>query len=252
VLGTRITFPEGIILNIEGYYKYIFDRMYVPISFGLEEIEIRPQSDGEGHVWGIDLMLQKLQSRYWDGWITYSFSWARYRDPSSGGANMGISGGTRGNDWYFPSFHRFHNLNLIVNYKPTPKFNFYTRFGFASGTQILRRVTDRPETYPVLMYDDSGEPHLVQRYDWPSVRDENNRTTPSLSLDIKFSYFGKNYTGKLRYELYIAVENLLSLVYMPQGNQDFNRYTGEIITDSNSATYGIPIPIPSFGFKLSY
>jgi len=252
VLGTRITFPEGIILNIEGYYKYIFNRMYVPISFGLEEFDINPQFDGEGHVWGIDLMLQKLQSRFWDGWLTYSFSWARYRDPSSGSANMGISGGTRGDDWYYPGFHRFHNLNLVVNYRPSSKFNFYTRFGVASGTQLSRRVADRPTTYPVLMYNDSGEPQLVQRYEWPSVRDENNRTTPSLSLDIKFSYFWKNPTGKLRYELYAAVENLLSLVYMPQGNQGFNSYTGEVNTDSSSASYGMPIPIPSFGIKLSY
>jgi hypothetical protein len=253
VLGTRITFPEGIILNIEGYYKYIFDRLYVPIRFGLEEFEIRPQSDGEGHVWGIDLMLQKLQSRYWDGWLTYSFSWARYRDPSSNNANMGISGGTRGNDWYYPNFHRFHNLNLVVNYRPSQKFNFYTRFGLASGTQLSRRLTYRPETYPVLMYDDDPENfQLVQKYDWPSRRDEENRTGPSLSLDIKFSYFGMNRTGRLRYELYAAVENLLSLVYMPQGNPGYNTYTGEISADSSSASYGMPIPIPSFGFKLSY
>jgi len=252
VLGTKITFPEGMIFNLEGYFKYIFNRMYVPITYSIENLDIRPQFNGEGLVWGIDMMLQKLQSRYWDGWLSYSFSWAKYRDPSSDNANMGISGGTRGNDWYFPSFHRFHNLNLIVNIKPSPQFNIYTRFGLASGTQLARRTTDRPTTYPVLMYDDSGVLKFVQKYEWPSVRDENNRTTPSLSLDIKFSLFGKNQTGKTRYEMYFAVENLLSLVYMSQGNPDFNSYTGEINTDRNSASYGIPIPIPSFGFKVSY
>jgi hypothetical protein len=255
VLGARITFPEGMIFNIEGYYKYIFDRMYIPVRINPEDITIRPQFDGEGRVWGIDMMLQKLQSRYWDGWLSYSYSWAKYRDPSGGNANMGISGGTRGNDWYFPGFHRFHNLNLVVNIKPAPQFNLYTRFGLASGTQISRRITDRPTTYPVLMYDDSvdsGEPKFIQRYDWPSVRDENNRVTPTLSLDIKISFFEKNPTGKTRSELYFAVENLLSLVYIEQGNVSYNSYTGQIITDSNSATYGFPIPIPSFGFKLSY
>jgi hypothetical protein len=252
VLGTKITFPEGMILNIEGYFKYIFNRMYIPITYGIDSLDIKPQFNGEGIVWGIDMMLQKLQSRYWDGWLSYSFNWAKYRDPSSDNANMGISGGTRGNDWYFPGFHRFHNLNLVVNVKPAPQFNFYTRFGFASGTQLSRRTTDRPTTYPVLMYNDLNELKFVQKYEWPSVRDENNRTSPSLSMDIKFSLFGKNQTGKTRYELYFAVENLLSLVYMSQGNPGFNSYTGEINTDSNSASYGIPIPIPSFGFKVSY
>jgi hypothetical protein len=71
-------------------------------------------------------------------------------------------------------------------------------------------------------------------------------------MDIKFSYFGKNYSGKVRYELYFAVENVLALVYSAQGNTRFNSYTGEIDTGSDSANYGIPIPIPSFGFKLSY
>jgi len=252
VLGTRITFSEGITFNIEGYYKYIFDRMYVPISFGLDDLDIRPQFNGEGNIWGIDLMLQKTQSRYLDGWLSYSYSWAKYRDPSSGNANMSISGSTQGSDWYFPGFHRFHNLNLVVNVKPAPQFNIYTRFGFASGTQLSRRVTEGPTTYPVIMYDDSSGPKVVQRYYWPSVADENNRTTPTLSLDLKFSYFGKNPTGKVRYELYFAVENALALVYMPQGNTRFNSYTGKVDTGSESASYGLPIPIPSFGFKLSY
>ena len=252
VLGTKITLPEGMALNIEGYYKYVFNRMYIPITRNLDDIDVRPQFDGEGKILGIDMMLQKLQSRYWDGWISYSYSWARYRDPSSGGANMGISGGTRGNDWYFPNFHRFHNLNLVVNIKPAPQFNLYTRFGFASGTQISRRVAEGPTTYPVIIYDSSGQLNIVQRYYWPSVSDENNRSSPTLSMDMKFSYFGKSPTGKVRYEFYFAVENLLSLVYVPQGNTRFNSYTGEVDTGSDSANYGIPVPIPSFGIKFSY
>jgi hypothetical protein len=242
VIGTRLTLPEGIILNIEGYYKYIFDRFYLPITVGIDNVNPQPQFNGEGNAWGIDLMLQKMQSRYVDGWISYSYSWAKYRDPGS----------YRGDEWYFPGFHRFHNLNLIVNIKPAPPFNLYTRFGFASGAQIARRVTSGPTTYPALMFDNSGNLNFVQRYEWPSERDENNRTTPTLSMDIKFSYFGKNSTGKIRYELYFAIENLLSLVYVEQGNTRFNTYTGEVETGSDAANYGIPIPVPSFGFKISY
>ena len=140
--------------------------MYIPIYFGLDsEPDVRPQYDGVGNIWGIDLMLQKLQSRFWDGWLAYSFSWARYRDPSSGRANMGISGGTQGDDWYFPGFHRFHNLNLVFNIRPAPQFNIYTRFGFASGTQIVRRIGSSPESYPVLMYDPDNplDTNLVER-----------------------------------------------------------------------------------------
>jgi len=252
VLGTRITFSEGLILNVEGYYKYVYDRMYIPITRNLNDLDIRPQFNGEGNIWGVDLMLQKLQSRYVDGWISYSYSWARYRDPSNDNANMSISGGAQGNDWYFPSFHRFHNLNLIANIKPAPQFNLYARFGFASGTQTAKRVASGPTTYPSLVFDGSGNLNIVQRYEWLSERDENNRTSPTLSLDTKFSIFGKNPAGKIRYEIYFAVENMLSLVYVEQGNTRFNQYTGEVETGSDAASYGIPIPIPSFGLKLSY
>jgi len=230
----------------------VFDRTYIPVGLGIDELDINPQFDGEGRVWGIDLMLQKLQSRYWDGWLSYSFSWAQYRDPGGIQSGMGISGGTRGDDWYFPQYHRFHNLNLVLNIKPIPSINIYTRFGFASGALLRRRLGDHPESYPVLIYNSDNPVKIIEKFYWPSVVDENNRTTPSLPLDIKFSIFGGKKNGKTRYEVYVAVENVLALLYTAQGNTRFNQYTGEVDTGSDSASYEIPFPIPSFGFKISY
>ena len=254
VLGTKLEFPQGLSLNIEGYYKHIYDRMYVPIGFTLDSLDVQPYFDGEGRVWGIDAMLQKLQSRYWDGWLSYSFSWAEYRDPKGGYSDMGISGGTDGTNWYFPWYHRYHNLNFVVNVKPTPRINIYTRFGLASGRQISRRIGDGPVSYPVYVYNIDNPPDspIIEKYYWLSKRDEKNRSTPSLPMDIKLSIFGKNANGKARYEVYVAVENVLALLYSAQGNTSFNQYTGKVETGSTSATYEIPIPIPSFGFKYSY
>ena len=254
VLGARIEFKDGVIFNIEGYYKYIFDRTYIPISADLEGTKILPQFNGEGKVWGIDVFLQKFQSRWWDGWLSYSYSWAKYRDPDAGNADMGYSGGNRGNDWYFQSYHRFHNLNLVINIKPSSRINIYTRFGLASGVQFSRRTTDAPYSYPAYLYnpDDHDGGKFIEVYYWPSKRDENNRTTPSLPMDVKLSFFGGNKNGKTRYEIYAAVENVLALLYTAEGNTSFNRYTGQVDTGSNSASYEIPIPIPSFGFKISY
>jgi hypothetical protein len=254
VVGAKLTFSESINFNIEGYYKYIFDRTYIPIQYGIDEIDIRPQFNGEGRVWGIDVMLQRLQSRFWDGWLSYSFSWAKYHDPDSGNSDRGISGGTQGNDWYFPSYHRFHNLNLIINIKPAPRFTIYTHLGLASGTQLSKRIGGRPISYPVYVYSDnpSRNGYFTERYYWPSERDENNRTAPSLPLDFKFSIFGRNNNGKAGFEMYFAMENVLSLLYTPQGNTSFNPNTGETNNGSNSASYEMPVPIPSFGFKYSY
>jgi hypothetical protein len=255
VAGTRLELGNGFIVNIEGYYKYIYDRTYVPINFNnLEEFVVEPQFNGIGRVWGIDLLLQKLQSRYFDGWLSYSFNFARYLDPDGGLSNLGLSGGNMGDDWYFPTYHRFHNLNLVLNIRPRPNINIYTRLGIASGLQLPRRIGDRPMSYPVYVYEGFGssENKFIEKYFWPSVNDENNRSTPSLPMDIKFSLFGKNSTGKVRFEVYVALENVLALLYTAKGNTTFNEYTGEVNTGSDSASYEIPIPIPSFSFKISY
>jgi hypothetical protein len=249
VFGAMLEFPESLIFNIEFYYKYIFDRMYIPVATGIDSLDVQPRFDGEGRVWGIDLMLQKKQSRFWDGWLSYSFNWANYRDPSGRQSGLGFSGGNRGDDWYFPSYHRYHNLNLVLNIKPTPRINIYTRFGLASGVQLSRRIGDGPISYPVYVYETGA---FIEKYYWPSEPDESNRTTPSLPMDLKFSIFGTSKTGKARYEVYFAVENVLALLYGAEGNTSFNQYTGEINTGSNAARYDIPIPIPSFGFKISY
>jgi hypothetical protein len=251
VLGVRLEFPESIILNIEGYYKKVFDRMYIPVSPTDESVNVDPKFDGEGNIWGIDVMLQKMQSRYLDGWLSYSYNWAKYRDPGGGMGGMGISGGNRGDDWYFPSYHRFHTINLIMNVKPTPKINLYTRLGFATGVLLAKRVGDGPESSPVLVFN-GLDSYIIEKFRWASYIDESNRTTPSLIMDLKFSLFGGNKTGKTRYELYFAIENVLGLLYTAEGNTSFNQYTGEIDTGSFSASYDLPIPIPSFGFKISY
>jgi hypothetical protein len=254
VLGIRLELPQSLIINIEGYYKYIFDRMYIPVNLSTGEPEVIPRFDGEGNVWGIDIMLQKIQGRFWDGWLSYSWNWAQYRDPEGSLSGMGISGGNRGDDWYFPYYHRFHNLNLIFNYRPIQSMNIYLRFGIISGIPLTKRIGDKPISRSVLIYnrDQPNESYFIEKFYWPSELDTSNRTTPSLPMDIKFSIFGSNKNGKSRYEVYVAVENVLALLYSAQGNTSFNQYTGEIDTGSDAASYEIPIPIPSFGFKISY
>jgi hypothetical protein len=74
--GLAAEFSGGIRVDLEGYYKYVFDRAYVYTSSGRNF-----RFDGQGRIWGIDLMLKKTEGPYLDGWITYSFSHARYREP---------------------------------------------------------------------------------------------------------------------------------------------------------------------------
>ncbi|MDR2052891.1 MAG: hypothetical protein LBP80_05710, partial [Treponema sp.] len=77
-------------------------------------------------------------------------------------------------------------------------------------------------------------------------------TTWSLPLDLKVSFFMFDRKGRVRTEIYLGAENILSLFYNAEANATFNQYTGRVDTGANSATYELPIPMISFGFKWSY
>jgi hypothetical protein len=250
--GIRAEFSRGLSLGIEGYYKYVFDRTYV--FTGIDASRRYFNFDGEGRIWGFDLLFKKSLGRYLDGWISYSFNHALYREPGvPGDTNEFYSvAGAVSNEWYYPSFHRFHVLNLILNVRPRERFAITTRFGLASGVPLSTVVTGK-RPYSVEVLDEGGgRVSYIQKWKRITARDRGSRVSLSIPLDIKFSIFNHKPDGKAHQEFYVAVENVLSLVHTPKGNTTFNPYTGEDNRGSMSASYDIPIPVPSFGFKWSY
>jgi hypothetical protein len=233
----------GYSVNLEGYYKYIFDRAYSALESdsGARSLTIDRHFDGQARVWGIDLMLQKAAGRYWDGWLSYSFNHARYRNPSSGSNS----------DWFYPSFHRFHNLNLVLNIKPSPRFHIAARLGFASGAP--KSIPGAVTSYPVIVLDEMGNPvSIIQKYKRPNYYSDTERDGFALTLDLKFSFFRHNMNGRSRMEFYLAIENVLAMLKTRRTNTSFNAYTGTEVEGSETASYQMPIPMPSIGFKWSY
>jgi hypothetical protein len=250
--GLKAEFPGGLSAGIEAYYKYVFDRTYVFMDINSPQRYFH--FNGEGQIWGFDILLKKAQGRYLDGWISYSFNSARYREPDVPDNSNQFYNVTNSvsKDWYYPSFHRFHVLNLILNIKPRERFAVTTRFGLASGVPLSTVVTGK-QPYSVDVLDEQGNSiNVIQKWKRITARDADNRVSVSIPLDIKFSIFSFKPNGKARQEFYVAIENVLSLVHTPKGNTTFNPYTGEDNTGSMNAAYDIPIPIPSFGFKWSY
>ncbi|MDR1908445.1 MAG: hypothetical protein LBQ35_00820 [Spirochaetaceae bacterium] len=273
VIGTKIDFTEGISFNLEAYFKYVFDRAYLSAGMETQNPEARFSFDAEGRIWGFDFQLQKFTSRYWDGWISYSFNHARYREPSQGQVNAGGSNTVLPGQWYYPSFHRFHNFNLVLNIKPSRRFAIAARFGFASGRPKSRAGEIYPYPVALLRWDETTNRYVEQRWDenagaWvdapsgggtiiqkfrrDSAYHDDERTTWSLPLDLKFSFFILNRKGRVTTEVYLGAENLLSLIYRAEANTRFNEYTGRIDTGGNSASYELPVPMVSFGFTWSY
>ncbi|QQO07725.1 TonB-dependent receptor plug domain-containing protein [Breznakiella homolactica] len=254
VIGLKADFSGGWSFNIEGYYKYVFDRAY---QYGYTtngiDTDMVYRFDGDGIVWGFDAMLQKFESRYFDGWISYTFTWAKYHENERPSGSLSASGETELEDsgWYYPSYHRFHNINLVLNIKPTRNFNIYTRLGLASGSPLNK--VGKVYSYQVQLVDKDGSPGtVITKYRRDSEYADDNRTSWSIPLDVKLSWYRFNPKTKVQTEIYLAAENLLSLVYRPQGNTTFNSYTGTEDTGSQSASYGLPIPMVSFGFRWSY
>ncbi|GHV79875.1 hypothetical protein AGMMS49944_16660 [Spirochaetia bacterium] len=262
VIGTKIDVTGGWSFTIEGYYKYVFNRAHILADLSGNSVDVGWGFDGEGHIGGFDLQLQKLTSRYIDGWISYSFTYARYREPSS--SEFGFGGiGENGNEWYYPSFHRFHNFNLVLNIKPVRQFNIALRFGFASGQPAVKTTYGDVIPYPVQqvtwdgekyqpVLDENGNQVIIQKFRRIPIREEKTRGPWALPLDLKFSFFIFNRKGKVQTEIYLGVENLLSLVYKAEETTTYNGYTGKEDKGSNTAAYGLPIPMGSFGFKWSY
>lgn len=250
--GVKAELSQGISIDIEGYYKHVFDRTYVFVS--ADSLQRHFNFNGEGRIWGFDILLKKSRGRYLDGWISYSFNSAEYREPDvPGNPNLFYSvTNSVSNDWYYPSFHRFHVLNLILNVRPRENFALTARFGLASGVPLSTVVTGR-QPYSVEVLDELGNSiNVIQKWKQLVARDNSNRVSVSIPMDIKFSIFNYKTNGKAHQEFYVAIENVLSLVHTPKGNTTFNPYTGEENMGSMAASYDIPVPVPSFGFKWSY
>jgi len=257
VAGFKLDWAQGYSFNIEGYYKRVFDRAYVTADVSRPEIAPSFHFDGVGNVGGFDLQLQKMESRYVDGWISYTFTWAKYYDPSAAAEGSGVTNGSTStvNDWYYPSFHRFHNCNIVLNIKPVQVFMISTRFGFASGQQRSRSVYDTAKgvyAYPVAYIGDNERIIIFEKYRRDVLYQVQERASWAFPWDIKFSFFPVNRKGRTNMEIYLAAEDLMSMFYHPESNTTrFNEYTGEE-EPAGTANFSLPIPMISFGFKWKY
>jgi hypothetical protein len=268
VIGLKLDYAQDYSFNIEGYYKRTFDRAYIYTdNINSNEVKQTFLFDGIGNAWGFDFQLQKMEARYWDGWISYTFNWAQYLNPFGGGRGMSVGGrggrNSEADSWYYPSFHRFHNVNLVLNIKPSQRFNIALRIGYASGQERNKtEISSEIYSYPVQVVDENfmpvldedGNPVIVQKYRRDSTVVGKERTNWALPFDLKFIFFLKN-KARTTTEIYLALETSLeSLFNSSSGNTRFNEYTGREDTSGlgGNNSFNLPIPFISFGFKWRY
>jgi len=246
VLGTDIAFLNDWSFQLEGYYKYLYNRLYIVIDNAASEQELDIHQDGTGHVGGFDLMLKKDINRYFDGYLSYSFIYSRLMnpyEPVSDSESAILPRGAPLNQWYYPDYHRFHNANLVVNWHPAPGWTFTTSASFATGNP-MREVGD------VFFYPANYNGTIIERYQRDSNYSDSLRYPFTIPVDFRLSYKRYKKGSKWQEEFYIAVEDAFVNLYTPQGNSSYNSFTG---TETPSgADFNIGIPIPSIGYKASY
>jgi hypothetical protein len=109
------------------------------------------------------------------------------------------------------------------------------------------------ESFPVMVLDENGNRvGLIQKYKRTTAYSDTKRDGFALSLDLKFSFFKFNPSGRGQMEFYVAIENVLSFLKTRQRSTSFNQYTGEEDQGSSTASYQLPIPMPSIGFTWTY
>jgi hypothetical protein len=255
VLGWERDLGRGYRFTIEGYYKYLYDRFYInEETVSQDEIEreisIRVRNNGIGHVGGFDILLDRRTSRYLDGMISYSFIYARYLNPTEDDSGDAATD-PRGR-WYYPSFHRFHNLNVVLNIKPTDWMTITPMVTFATGTPTPR-FGDK-EVFAATIEDaETGEITVAEMYARDEFYDDDRREGWVMPIDLRIAFHGYGRGGKVYREAYIGAEDILAPLWneiAPSSNAvTTDRYTGE---DTRDADQGFSFPIISVGFRLSY
>lgn len=240
-LGFDITFPHNIKIQLLGYYKFYFNRVY---TAGFEANETH--NDGIGHCGGFDIFLKRAVSRYIDGWISYSFVYTRLYNPTN---TSGRDFSDRPTDpvqrWYYPDYHRFHTLSIVLNIKPTPFLTITQKFSFATG----RPVRDYSDPTPfATLVNDYG---IAEMYARSETYNDELRTGISIPYDIIVTLKTAIPRTQLLLEFYAGVEDLFSFLYKPASNVSTNKFTGQ---DSLSydVNFDLGIPLVNCGIKLTY
>lgn len=245
LLGSQVDFLENMSFQIEAYYKYYINRFYTVATptdeydeYGNNINTHKAYADGKGVVAGFDCMLHKKNGRYLDGYLCYSFSFARYLNPTgridpnptdySQFYVIRTEGGDPLGQWYYPYFHRFHTFNAVINYRPSNAVTITLSGGVASGNPAQ------------VVFQALGE----------EVYSDNSRNYPVFPVNFRLAFSNYAFATKAKWELYIGVENAFGWLNRNSllGNMIYN----EELDLSNVANFDTGIPTTSVGFKLSF
>ncbi len=251
VLGSNVALTNGWNFKLETYYKYYLSRLYsysmTDASSNYQDVRMIAKSNGKGHVFGVDSMIEKKVGGKWDGYLSYSFVFARLYNPAGIKSDeYGVySGQGTLDEWYYPDYHRFHTVNVVSNWHFAKGWTFTAKATFATGAP----KSDKDDITCTAAIMEDGT--VIQRYSRKSVYSDTLRTNVVFPIDLRISYQWKTRGEKVDWEFYLAIQDLN---FVPQQKDKvFNQYSGKTTdVDESSARFDLGVPIPSLGLKIKF
>lgn len=251
VLGGNMETENDWKFKLEIYYKHYLSRLYLyTTSDAAEDFsrdEMHAKTDGKGHVFGVDAMIEKNVGDSWDGYLSYSFVNARFKNPAGIRDDQYVSQKTGELDqWFYPDYHRFHTINVVSNWHFGEGWTFTVKGTLATGAP--KEKTGPLTCYAAVMEDGT----VVQRYTKSTIYSDTLRNQISCPVDVRISKQWQTHNGKANWEFYFAVQDLFVNFYSPKGEKSFNEFTGEMSDIEESPDFSIGVPLPSIGIKLRF
>ena len=171
--------------------------------------------------YGAELMVKKPTGKL-TGWVSYSYSRARFREMYDRGAET-IAGG----NWYNAPYDKPHEFKLVANWAMTHRFSFSANVDYSTG---------RPVTVPVGAYEYRGAYRVA-------YSDRNVHRIPDyFRVDLAFNIDPGHYLKA------IAHSSITVGVYNVLGRK--NPYSVYFISDGNGNIHGHMLSV--FATQIPY
>ncbi|MBI5207672.1 MAG: TonB-dependent receptor [Candidatus Firestonebacteria bacterium] len=202
IFGFEHLFDKDTMGRAEIYYKDYSQLITKETS------DLKYSNNGKGFSKGVDLFLQRKETRKINGWITYTYCIAKRKYNETEG-------------WIYPSHDQRHTIAIVGNYEYSPKWTYSWTWYINTGkpyTPIISREYDTAlqRWIPQEGGTNSDRFPLYHRLDFKIARHfEKKRTETTAYLDIINFYNAKNVFDYSWNEDYTKKEEIYSLPFIP-------------------------------------
>ena len=131
-----------------------------------------------------------------------------------------------------------------MNCKPIPLLTITSKVSFSTGAP--KRIFGEKTMY-IAQTEDGQYMELYNRT--AEYSDTTRALTEYPTLDIKITFNNFFPKTQLKYEVYVAIENVMAFLPIREQRVQNDKYSGG---DEQSPMAGLNFPAPSFGLKFNF